>query len=194
LASIRRIACEKSRSLVTSIYGLADSLFYCFWLFGGNLEKIEDLYEEFCRTFCFRPGVNFMDYLKAEGHTDLIKWFHWTTPEPEPKAIIRLMVATTRAGQHVWDKKGLSLFHDGSWDRGGGPSDYTKDALSVLAKVLVKPIKVGYQEKQYGPIYDDRVQAVTELAGCFRKQDYFIREACVGALCPLYFVLFVSLW
>jgi hypothetical protein len=118
----------------------------------GPDEKIEDLYDEFCRTFCFRPGVNFMDYLKAEGHTDLIQWFHWTTPEPEPKAIIRLVVATTRLGQNIWDKKGFSLYHDGSWDRGGGPSDYTKDALSVLAKVLGKPITVGYTVIQDGPI------------------------------------------
>src|SRR5947209_809489 len=115
-------------------------------------EKIEDLYEEFSRTFCFRPGMNFMDYLKAEGHTDLIQWFHWSTQEPEPKAIIRLVVATTRLGQNIWDKQGFSLYHDGSWDRGGGPSDYTKNALSVLAKVLGKPITVYYTEKQDGPI------------------------------------------
>jgi hypothetical protein len=118
----------------------------------GPDEKIEDLYEEFCRTFCFRPGVNFMDYLKAEGHTDLIQWFHWTTPEPEPKGIIRLVVATTRLGQNIWDKKGLVLFHEGNWDRGGGPSDYSKQALSVLAKILGKRIRIGYTEKQNGPI------------------------------------------
>jgi hypothetical protein len=115
-------------------------------------ERIEDLYEEFCKTFCFRPGVNFMDYLKAEGHTDLIQWFHWTTPEPEPKGIIRLVVATTRLGHNIWDKKGLMIYHEGNWDRGGGPTDDSKQALSVLAKILGKRITVGYRDKPDGPI------------------------------------------
>ena len=115
-------------------------------------EKIEDLYEEFCRTFNFRPGANFMDYLKAEGHTDLIQWFHWSTPEPEPKGIIRLVVATTRAGQNIWDKKGMTFYHEGNWDQGGGPSDRSIEALTLLAKILGKRIQVGFREKPDGPI------------------------------------------
>ncbi len=117
-------------------------------------EPLEDVYKEFCATVCFRPNTNLMEYLKANGHTDLIKWFHWDTTEPEPKALIRLFVSTTRRGDRIWEKKGgLMLYHDGGWDiTGGGPSQYTQDALSVLAKILEKPIKVGYTEKPGGPI------------------------------------------
>jgi hypothetical protein len=116
-------------------------------------EPLEDVYKEFCATVCFRPNTNLMEYLKANGHTDLINWFHWDTTEPEPKALIRLFVSTTRRGDALWEKKGLTLYHDGGWDiTGGGPSQYTQDALSVLAKILQKSIKVGYTEKPDGPI------------------------------------------
>jgi hypothetical protein len=111
-------------------------------------ETLEDLYKEFCATVCFRPGVNLMDYLKENGHTDLMDWFHWDTIEPEPKSLIRLFVATTRTGQNLWEKKGLTFVRDGGWDINKGcPSDATEAALAKLAKILEKPIKLGFKMK-----------------------------------------------
>src|SRR5262245_32327081 len=49
-------------------------------------------YEAFCRDFCYRPGAKFMESLPAEGGTQLAAWLHWSTPEAEPKAFIRLML------------------------------------------------------------------------------------------------------
>jgi len=110
-------------------------------------ERMEDLYEEFCRTFCHRPGVNFMDHLNEEGVTRLIDWLHWDTSDPVPKSFIRLAVDATRGGHKIWEKKGLSMYYEGGWDQGGRPGQESRDALSVLAQVLGKPIKLYYREK-----------------------------------------------
>lgn len=114
-------------------------------------ESLEDLYKEFCATFCFKPGTNLMQYLKDNGYTDLIKWLHWDTNEPEPKGLIRLFVSSTREGYRSWEQSGITLVHDGGWDiTGGGPSQSTQKALSELAKILEKKILVGYKEKPGG--------------------------------------------
>jgi hypothetical protein len=119
----------------------------------GPDESIEDLYNEFCETFCFRPGENLMEYLRANGHTDLVQWFNWDTTEPEPKGLIRLFVGSTRGGHRIWEKQGISVYHDGGWDlTGGGPSEVTKRALAEFAKVIEKPITVFYREKPDGPV------------------------------------------
>jgi hypothetical protein len=109
-------------------------------------ESAEMLYQEFCRTFCFRPGVNLMDHLKAKGLTELIAWFHPSTPEPEPKSFIALAVNGARDGHKIWEKQGVSIFHEGRWDQGGGPTARSQEALAVLAQVLGKPIKVYFRE------------------------------------------------
>jgi hypothetical protein len=109
-------------------------------------------YDAFCATFCFRPGTRLMEFLEAEGVTMLVSWFHWSTPNAESKAIIRLMLELMRRSENIWDQPGISLFVDGNWSHGGGPSSDSRDALSVLVQVLEKPIKVYYRQKPNDPI------------------------------------------
>jgi hypothetical protein len=114
-------------------------------------ESIDDLYAEFCRTFCHRPGVNFMDFLKAEGITRMIDWLRPTTPCAVPKGFIRLAVDSTRKGSNVWGTSDpIVMNYEGNWDHGGLPGRESLDALSVLAQILGKPIKLYYREKQNG--------------------------------------------
>jgi hypothetical protein len=109
-------------------------------------------YETFCAQFCFRPDTRLVAFLEAQGVTRLLAWLHWSTPEAEPKAFIRLMLELLRRGQQIWDQPGISLFVDGRWSQGGGPSSESQAALSVLAQVLEKPIKVYYRQKPRDPI------------------------------------------
>jgi hypothetical protein len=115
-------------------------------------EQARPDYETFCVGFCFRPGEKLMDFLEAEGVTRLHAWFHWSTPEAEPKAFIRLMLELMRRGQPIWDQPGIVLFVDGRWSQGGGPSSESQQALSVLAQILEKPFKVYFRKKPQDPI------------------------------------------
>jgi hypothetical protein len=85
-------------------------------------EEARPDYEAFCVSFCFRPGTRLMDFLQAEGVTQLQSWLHGRTPEAEPKAFIRLMLELMRRGQNIWDQPGISLFLDGHWSLAGGPT------------------------------------------------------------------------
>jgi hypothetical protein len=109
-------------------------------------------YEMFCAQFCFRPDIKLVAFLEAQGLAPLLNWLHWSTPEAEPKALIRLMLELLRRGHQIWNQPGISLFVDGRWSQGGGPSSDSQAALSVLAKVLEKPIKVYYRPKPRDPI------------------------------------------
>jgi hypothetical protein len=113
-------------------------------------EEYQADYEAFCREFCHRPGVRFMDFLKAEGISALEKWLDPQTPEPEPKAFVRLMLKLAQSGQNIWDQPGISFFLDGRWSNGGRPSPFSDEALSVLSQILQKPIKVFYRETPEG--------------------------------------------
>jgi hypothetical protein len=118
----------------------------------GTHQSLEDLYSEFCATFCFKPGVNLMEYLKANGHVDVIDWLRWDTAEPEPKALIRLFVQTVREERQPWKMHGLTFVRAG--DDGiavGAPTEKTQQALSVLAKVMSQPIDLGYKDSPDGP-------------------------------------------
>lgn len=115
-------------------------------------EQAKPDYEAFCANFCFRPGTRLMDFLQAEGVTRLQEWLHWSTPQAEPKAFIRLMLELMRRGQNLWDQPGITLFVDGRWSQGGGPSPESQQALSVLSQVLEKPIKVYYRKKPGDPM------------------------------------------
>lgn len=42
---------------------------------------------------------------------------------------------------------GLSLLYEGDWDHGGLPCQESLDAVSVLAQILGKPIKIFYRTK-----------------------------------------------
>jgi hypothetical protein len=114
-------------------------------------ESIEALHEEFCRTFCHRPGVNFMAILQADGATRLIEWLQPSTPCALPKGFVRLAVDGTRRGIKFWEQPGITMVYEGNWSNGGLPPQESQDALSVLAQILGKPIKLYYQQQENGP-------------------------------------------
>jgi hypothetical protein len=103
-------------------------------------------FERFRAAFCFQPDRNLMDYLKAQRMTRLRNWLHWRSPEPEPKAFIRLAVAMMDRGLNIWDQAGIDMFLHGRWSQGGGCTDESYECLKMLAKVLNKPIKFFFQE------------------------------------------------
>jgi hypothetical protein len=109
-------------------------------------ENADALYDEFCQSFCHRPGVNFMDFLKAEGVTRMIDWLRPGSGRVLPAAFIRLAVQATRSGANIWDMPGISLLHQGD----GPPDQESLDALSVLAQILGKPIKLFFRTNPGG--------------------------------------------
>lgn len=116
-------------------------------------EEIQALYEEFGRTFCHRPGVNFMAFLRAEGVTRMIDWLHPSTPCALPKGFIRLAVDATRKGSRFWEtREPIRMYYEGNWNQGGLPGRESLDALSVLAQILDKSITLYYTPKQGGDL------------------------------------------
>ncbi len=116
-------------------------------------EIIEALHDEFCRTFCHRPGVNFMQFLKDERVTNMIAWLRPETACALPKGFIRLAVDSTRKGYKIWEQPGINLVYDGNWTESGGlPPQESLDALSVLAQILQKPIKLHYTQSEGGEL------------------------------------------
>ena len=113
-------------------------------------DEISALHEEFCRTFCHKPGVNFMAFLEAEGVTRMIDWLSPSTRCALPKGFMSFAVNSTRQGQNIWDMPGVSMLYEGNWDNGGTPPQPSLDAVSVLAQILGKPIKIFYTVKQGG--------------------------------------------
>src|SRR5688572_12058798 len=110
-------------------------------------ESLEALYDEFCRTFCHKPGVNFMKFMKDEGVTHLIDWLRPETPCALPKGFIRLAVDATRKGYKFWEQPGVNMMYEGNWTEGGGlPPKESLDAVSVMAQILEKPIKLYYTD------------------------------------------------
>ena len=115
-------------------------------------EPLSAVYEEFCATFCHKPGQNFMAYARQHADEEFLRWLHWDNEEPEPKALFRLLVDMTRNGEYVWDlKEGFEMYHDGSWHRGGGPSEETQQGLAVLAEEWGVQFTVYYTETEDGP-------------------------------------------
>lgn len=45
---------------------------------------------------------------------------------------------------------GISMLYEGNWDHGGLPGQESLDAVSVLAQILGKPIKLFYRTKPDG--------------------------------------------
>jgi hypothetical protein len=138
--------------VTASIMGMADKGGPVFSAWANEGEQAKSDYEAFADAFCLRPGVKLMDFLDAEGVIKLKAWLHWSTLEAEPKAFIRLALDLLRRGQSLGDQPGISFFVDGRWSQGGGPSQPSQDALSVLAQVLQKPIKVFFRKKPAEPI------------------------------------------
>jgi hypothetical protein len=116
----------------------------------GEAERLEDLFEEFCRTFQHKPGENFVDHLRSTGADRMIAWLHPSTECALPKGFVRLAVDSTRKGYKVWELPGISMAYEGRWDHGGLPPEESLEALSVLAQIIEKPIKLYYTEKQGG--------------------------------------------
>lgn len=116
-------------------------------------ESLDDLFDEFCRTFCHEPGVNFMAFLRADGMTRMIDWLQPSSSCALPKGFIRLAVDATRKGVKFWQvREPIIMNYEGNWDRGGLPEQESLDALSVLAQILHKPIKIYYRETEDGPL------------------------------------------
>ena len=110
-------------------------------------ENLPVLHAEFCRTFQHKPGVNFMEFLEREGVTRMIEWLRPETACAIPKGFVRLAVNSVRKGFNVWEMEGISMAYEGNWTEGGGlPPQESLDALSVLAQILEKPIKLYYTE------------------------------------------------
>ena len=104
-------------------------------------------YEEFCATFCVRPGTSLMELLRTQGHRDLLRWLDPSSDEAEPKAVVRLLVEATRQGLNLWDQRGITLYLEGRWSR-GGPSDQTRQALGFLAEALHLPVTLYHRKAQ----------------------------------------------
>ena len=115
-------------------------------------ERLDALYEEFCRTFQHKPGVNFMNFLRQEDVTALIDWLRPNGACALPAGFIRLAVDSTRKGYRVWEQPGINMMYEGRWDHGGLPLRESLDALSVLAQVLEKPIKLTYTQTEGGDV------------------------------------------
>lgn len=96
-------------------------------------------YETFCATFEFKPGTNLMKFVEANGITGLKRWLHWSNPEAEPRAFIRLALESARQGERLWEKPGISMYLSEK------PSRENQAAISVLAQVLEKPIKLYFR-------------------------------------------------
>ena len=116
-------------------------------------ESRDDLYTEFRRTFRHRPGVNFVEFLNAEGITRMIDWLQPSNPCAVPHAFVQLAVDATRNGKKLWEiREPICINYEGNRNNGGPPSQDTLDALSVLAQILDKPVKLYYPEKSGGQL------------------------------------------
>ena len=128
-----------------SVMGRADETRVVAGALGDERTQAE--YDTFCASFCHKPGVRFTEFLKQERVDKLLEWLDPQNDEPEPKAFVRLAVATMERGENFWDLPGLSMLLEGRWSAGGGPSEFSDHALSVLAQIVEKPIKVYYREQ-----------------------------------------------
>ena len=108
-------------------------------------------YREFCDTFYVKPRVKFIDFIRRHRVQPLDDWLRPETTEAEPKALVRMMLQLTKEGTQIWDVPGLSLYLQGRWDQGGGPSPVSRDAISQFAQVIGKPVKVFYRVTEDGP-------------------------------------------
>ena len=115
-------------------------------------ESPDALYDEFCRTFEHKPSVNFMQFLRETGATRMIDWLRPETDCALPMGFIRLAVDGTRRGFRVWEQPGINMRYEGRWDHGGLPPQESLDAVSVLAQILEKPIKLYYSEREGGDL------------------------------------------
>jgi hypothetical protein len=110
-------------------------------------ENLEEEHRQFCESFCFKPGVRLMDFLKQEGITRMVDWLDWRSPYPEPKAIIRLALDMIQRGENFWDQAGICMFVTGARANRGEPAQESQDAISVLSQITGKPIKVYYHDQ-----------------------------------------------
>jgi hypothetical protein len=115
-------------------------------------ESIAELYDEFCRTFFIRPGVTLMDQLREQRNTQLLKWLHWNTLEPEPKAFIRLALECTRSGMSVWSREKVEWYIEGLPANDGGPSPASEEGLALLCKATGSAFDIFYTSRASGEI------------------------------------------
>ena len=122
-------------------------------LFHRNAEpSIEDSYAEFEQSFFLKPGLLFMDHLRDEGVTEMVRWLQPDSGEPEPKAFVRMANEATRLGTNIWQQNRIYMNFDGGEDRSGAPSEWSQRCLSVLAQILAIPIVAYYRESPEGEL------------------------------------------
>ncbi|MCI0357575.1 MAG: hypothetical protein L0211_03705 [Planctomycetaceae bacterium] len=110
-------------------------------------------YERFRASFCLPTGIKLTDVIERDGLSPLRNWLHFESDDAEPKAFIRLMLALADRGESFWDQPGISLFLEGRWSQGGGPSPASDEALAILAHTLGKPIKLFFIKKPGDPLW-----------------------------------------
>lgn len=108
--------------------------------------------EEFRASFCHRPGVNFWKLLKQDGVTRMMDWFGPETPEPEPKALVRLALDMMQRGESFQDQPCVAMLVQVLPSNGGKPSQLSQDALSVFAQITGKPVVVYYEPQPEAPM------------------------------------------
>jgi hypothetical protein len=106
-------------------------------------------YDEFFAVFDHRPGERLIEYIESNGDDRLRSWFDWECPEP--KALGRLLSTLARADRNIWDEEGITLFFRGRWSRGGGPSERSQECLSVMSRLIGKPISLFYDPEPSRP-------------------------------------------
>lgn len=114
-------------------------------------EAFQREFEGFFAVFCHRPGERLIEYIESSGDDRLRSWFDWKCPEPEPKALAGMMIALAHSGRNIWDQEGITLYLQGRWSRGGGPSEQSQECLSVISQLIGKPISVFYHPEPSRP-------------------------------------------
>ena len=103
-------------------------------------ETREALFDEFARTFCHRPGENFVQEIQRVNAYKLLDWLSPKSGEAESMAFVSLAVDATRMGIRFWEQSGIVGFR-----LGGEPPRRSVDALSVLAQSVGIPIKLYWE-------------------------------------------------
>ena len=119
-------------------------------------ESLEDLYREFCETFCVQPGIPLMSRIHAQPDHFLREWLRWDTNRPEPKALIRLGVSWARSGR-PWDSPPLDMYIEGEAADDGGPSDESVMGLSWFCKETGSPITIFWESLKDGQMHVQKI-------------------------------------
>lgn len=82
---------------------------------------------------------------------ELKAWLDCKSPDAEPKAFIRLALMLSENGESILNQPGISIFLDGRWTEGPGPSQQSDRGLALLARALHVPIKLYFTKTPGAP-------------------------------------------